>query len=56
MSWQTRAIAIYLRPAADALTPVGMNTCATTRNAPTAIGKLDLPGDLSGGVTPSPGG
>jgi hypothetical protein len=103
MSWQTRAIAIYLgqaanpgasddrhpsarwRPArwkpstdlarqlgcsvvvpiygpapshhaADAVTPVAMNTCASTRNAPTGVGKLGLPGGLSGGVTPSPGG
>jgi len=42
--------------AADALTPVGTNTCASTRNAPTGIGKLGLPGDLSSGVTPRPGG
>jgi acetyl esterase/lipase len=92
MSWQTRAIAIYLHGggyvkeiqsahwklitdlatqlgcsvpiyglapshhAADALTPVGTNTCASTRNAPAGIGKVDLPGDLSSGVTPRPGG
>ena len=42
--------------AADALTPVGTNTGASTRNAPTGIGKLGLPGDLSSGVTPRPGG
>ena len=42
--------------AADALTPVGTNRCASTRNAPAGIGKLDLPGDLSSGVTPRPGG
>ena len=92
MSWQTRAIAIYLHGggyvkeiqsahwklitdlatqlgcsvpiyglapshhAADALTPVGTNTCASTRSAPTGIGKLGLPGDLSSGVTPRLGG
>jgi acetyl esterase/lipase len=42
--------------AAEVLTPVGTNTCASTRNAPTGIGKLGLPGDLSSGVTPRPGG
>ena len=92
MSWQTRAIAIYLHGggyvkeiqsahwklitdlatqlgcsvpiyglapshhAACALTPVGTNTCASTRNAPTGIGKLGLPGDLSSAVTPRLGG
>jgi acetyl esterase/lipase len=44
------------RHAADALTPVGTNRCASSRNAPTGIGKLGLPGDLSSGVTPGPGG
>jgi acetyl esterase/lipase len=42
--------------AADALTPVGTNRSASSRNAPTGIGKLGLPGDLSSGVTPKPGG
>ncbi len=32
------------------------NTSASSRNAPTGIGKLGLPGDLSSGVTPGPGG
>jgi hypothetical protein len=44
------------RHAADALTPVGTNRCASSRNAPTGIGKLGLPGDLLSGVTPGPGG
>ena len=42
--------------AADALTPVGTNRCASTGNAPTGIGKLGLPGDQSSAVTPRPGG
>jgi acetyl esterase/lipase len=42
--------------AADALTPVGTNTYTSSRNAATGIGKLGLPGDLSSGVTPGPGG
>jgi hypothetical protein len=32
------------------------NTYASSRNAPTGIGKLGLPGDLSRGVPPRPGG
>jgi hypothetical protein len=32
------------------------STSASSRSAPTDIGKLDLPSDVAGGVTPTPGG
>jgi hypothetical protein len=32
------------------------STSASSRSAPSGFGKLDLPSDLAGGVTPTPGG